>query len=92
MLRPATGFPLPVQSGAGGDIVLRLAPDPGLGREGYQLRIADRVLISASAAAGLFYGAQTLRQLLPPKILTYDNFCDLVPKAWTQPVGWTLAP
>jgi len=27
-----------------------------------------------------------------PKILTYDNFCDLVPKAWTQPVGWTLAP
>lgn len=36
--------------------------------EGYMLRVAPRnVLIRASAAAGFFYGAMTLRQLFPPR-------------------------
>ncbi len=45
--------------------------DPGLesdiGAEGYRLNISSKhVVISAGNSAGLFYGLQTLRQLLPP--------------------------
>ncbi len=73
-LRPATGYALPVsrspQRVPDGSIVLALAPaDRSLGDEGYRLRVgADRVTLSARRAAGLFYGAQTLRQLLPSAI------------------------
>ncbi|WP_314646116.1 family 20 glycosylhydrolase [uncultured Microbacterium sp.] len=57
-----------------GDIVLRLepgtaadlpAPAPRAG-EGYQLRIDDHVELTAPTEAGLFYGVQTLLQLLRP--------------------------
>ncbi len=37
----------------------------GLGKEGYKLTIDDNVVISANTDSGLFYGVQTLRQLLP---------------------------
>jgi hexosaminidase len=48
-----------------GGIVLTLDA-PATGDEGYELSIAaDRVRIAASHPAGLFYGVQTLRQLLP---------------------------
>lgn len=71
MLRPATGFALPVTAGAAGVIRLALDPalEPRLGAEGYTLA-ADGgcVRIAAASAAGLFYGGQTLRQLLPPEI------------------------
>jgi hexosaminidase len=40
-----------------------------LGDEGYQLTVhADAVTIQAGTPAGLFYGMQSLRQLLPPEI------------------------
>ncbi len=39
----------------------------GFGREAYELEVTpQRVTVSASSAAGLFYGAVTLWQLLPP--------------------------
>ncbi|MEU9703846.1 beta-N-acetylhexosaminidase [Streptomyces sp. NPDC047981] len=48
----------------GGEI--RLAVDPALGPESYRLKVrTDSVLIEGGDPAGVFYGAQTLRQLLP---------------------------
>jgi len=45
--------------------------DTGLGREGYELSVApDSVVIRAPTQAGLFYGAQSLLQLLPPEIFS----------------------
>ena len=65
----ATGFHLPVGAGPAraGDIALLLeAAREELGEEGYELRVApEGVTIAARRAAGLFYGGQTLRQLLP---------------------------
>ena len=72
MLRPATGFALPVVAGLGaaGDIILGLAAhDPTLGSEGYTLVVsATGVTIEANEPAGLFDAIQTLRQLLPPQV------------------------
>jgi hexosaminidase len=48
-----------------GDIVLELAADDReLGSEGYRLTVSDRVVITADAEQGLFYGTRTLLQLL----------------------------
>ena len=50
-----------------GVISLRLSDDTGLGEEGYELSVTvDEVRISANRTAGLFYGIQTLLQMLPP--------------------------
>lgn len=70
-LKPATGYDLPVSTGAPGKgtIALGIINDATLGGEGYVLTISpDSVKIEAQKAAGLFYGAQTLRQLLPASI------------------------
>ena len=69
-LRPATGYQLPVQSGAEGDVTFRIVKDDTLGDEGYTLNVAEQIEITAQTSAGLFYGAQTLRQLLPPSIFS----------------------
>jgi hexosaminidase len=70
ILRPPTGFPVPVSPTAGaGAIVLRLGDDAALGEEGYRLESrADRLELVANRAAGLFRGVQTIRQLLPATI------------------------
>jgi len=48
---------------------LNKSADPVLGSEGYTLTVTpNSVLIRANQPAGLFYGAQTLYQLLPPAI------------------------
>ncbi len=71
-LAPATGFALRVKTGPAptrGILLEKTGPDPVLGQEGYRLEATpDRVRISAPASAGVFYGIQTLRQLLPPAI------------------------
>jgi hexosaminidase len=64
----ATGFSIPVRRGHTGAISLKIIDDPELGDEGYSLQVTDRVILEASAPAGLFYAVQTLRQLLPTEI------------------------
>ncbi|HET9796977.1 MAG TPA: beta-N-acetylhexosaminidase, partial [Gemmatimonadaceae bacterium] len=73
LLRPSTGLPTPVNASDAaaprGAIVLRLGGPASLGAEGYELAIsADSARILAANPAGLFYGVQTLRQLLPPMV------------------------
>ncbi len=69
-LRLSSGLPLPVRelSGAGSnciDFILNPGRDD-LSSEGYWLRITrEGVHAEAKTGAGLFYAAQTLRQLLP---------------------------
>ena len=73
LLRPATGYPLPVV-GLGKlpipSISLELSgADKRVGDEGYQLDVAKNgVNIRANTADGLFEGVQSLRQLLPAAI------------------------
>jgi hexosaminidase len=73
-LRAATGFAVPVEatSPAGApSIDLRLDPSAAgdLGDEGYRLAVAtEGAVLTAVTDAGLLWGVQTLRQLLPPAI------------------------
>lgn len=67
-----TGFAVPVRSGEppAHSNNIRLALDPALaaplGEEGYRLVITPELaLLSAATDTGLFYGCQTLQQLLP---------------------------
>ncbi len=73
LLAPPTGFSLPVQTEAPGQAnVIRLSGGgdrEALGREGYALTVSqDGVTVEAPETPGVFYGIQTLRQLLPVKI------------------------
>lgn len=74
LLRPATGFPLPVEpldegTARADSLVLRLIDDPLIGSEGYDLTVTnDGVSLAANRAVGLFHAVQTLRQLLPAAI------------------------
>ena len=71
IMRPSTGYPLPVSAATPepGDIALHLVDAADLGDEGYRLDVSGAgVRLEAARPAGLFYGVQTLRQLLPPWI------------------------
>jgi hexosaminidase len=73
-LRRVTGYPLKVHRDSGdttsaGDIRLTTKnAKASLGQEGYELVAGDAVVIRAPQAAGVFYGTQTLLQLLPPQV------------------------
>ncbi|MGW4547746.1 beta-N-acetylhexosaminidase [Streptomyces violaceorubidus] len=82
-LGAATGLPL--APGAAGGGLLRLSLDGGLAEEGYRLDIApEGVHLTGGDPAGLFWGAQTLRQLLGP-----DAFrrAPLPGRRWRLPLG-----
>ncbi|MEV6237976.1 family 20 glycosylhydrolase [Lentzea sp. NPDC051838] len=85
VLRPSTGYALPVSDPAGAPVdgislLLSGAPSP-VGQQGYQLDVAaNAVVVRANTSEGLFAGVQTLRQLLPAK----------VESATTQAGPWTV--
>jgi hexosaminidase len=83
------GYRLPVQPAlAPGKTGIRLQIDLSLahlGREGYRLEAgAAGVELRAPTAAGLFYAAQTLRQLFPPQIFSLRRVVGQAP-AWQVP-------
>ena len=80
-LRPATGFDFPVSFDAG-DIELELTGNDE--SESYELTVtADGVKISSTGEAGLFYGVQTLLQILPAEIYQ----ANLQNQSWMIPQG-----
>ncbi|MEN6559929.1 MAG: family 20 glycosylhydrolase [Acidobacteriota bacterium] len=83
---PATS---PEAAAPAGSIVLRLDDlQARVGDEGYLLEVKpDRIEIRAAAPAGAFYGAQTLRQLLPAAIErpAVPGSAAAAATAWTVP-------
>ena len=76
--RPATGFELPVLSAevasAGRILLTTDGAGTGLGEEGYELAVEPNgILLRALHPAGLFRGAQTIRQFLPPAIESHTQ-------------------
>lgn len=70
-LNRATGFTIKTVEGKRGTIQLNIntGENPRLGKEGYSLSVTSKnIIISANQPAGLFYGIQSLLQLLPPEI------------------------
>ena len=88
ILRASTGYPLPLASGSGGTIALRLSGAPAtVGAEGYRLTTTSAgVEIRARQPAGLFHGVQTLLQLMPPRVMSATAH----PGPWTVPGGTVL--
>ena len=88
-LRPATGFGLPTHP-LDDDIIsevqnaiLLLPGDADAAAEAYTLDASpERVELSAAARPGLLHGMQTLRQLLPPQILSSEPQAGI---DWTIP-------
>ena len=59
-----------VRNDAHGDITLRL--DASLGREAYRLRVmTEGIVVEGGDYGGLFNGAVTLLQLLPPQVFSH---------------------
>lgn len=79
---PATGFTLPVEKH--GKIEFKLVDDASLGDEGYHLKVkSGDILLTANKPAGIFYGVQTLLQMLPAEIKS--TTAQAKDKKWTIP-------
>lgn len=65
----SSGIDLKERREAGNTLALRLDTQRGIPEEGYELTVApDGIELVASTGAGIFYGMQTLMQLLPAGI------------------------
>jgi hexosaminidase len=82
LLNRAAGYRLPVTASpvAGNVVICRLNPSISNG-EGYKLSVQkNRILLEAQTPQGIFYGMQTLRQLLPYQI----------ERSWLSNIAWTI--
>ena len=80
-----TGNPVAVKEGSGAtskSIFLSLSADKSIPKEGYRLRVgSDGISVIAADPAGVFYGVQTLYQLMPKEIIG---------KTKVSSVSWTI--
>jgi len=89
-VKQPSGFELTIEQrsseGSGNSIDLVLQ-DRGLGDEGYELAVTkDGIQITAKTSQGIFYGLQSLRQLLPSQIESSEQVDGLQASMWTENV------
>ena len=84
-LKKAAGFSLNIENAPRKKgIHFLLSPEEPLGNEGYRLAVTtESISIFAPKPAGLFYGLQTLLQLMPKEIESKQVVKDI---SWTVPV------
>ena len=86
-VRQASYLSLPLVDGPEPrQVVFQLDAEAAIADEGYELAVTDGgVSVRASSPAGLFYGAQTLRQLAPAAVERGGRDPDGADDVWTIP-------
>lgn len=49
--------------GGAGDVILAIRADKKLGKEGYTVKVTDRILLTAPESIGVYWGTRTLLQI-----------------------------
>ena len=81
VIKPSSGIDLPIEQASPenrGNAISLVIENRGLGDEGYELDVTKTgIKITASTPQGIFYGLQSLRQLLPPLVELSETVDDL---------------